>query len=238
MVAHDPIESALKVRELRKAFGPHVVLDGVSFDVAPGAIAVLCGANGAGKSTLLRCLAGLASFTGSAHVAGRVLDGSADARRRISYVPQTVGLPETGTVGELITLVARLRDADPRDLALPDGFLPPVERRLGVLSGGQRQRVVLAAAFLGGPPVLLLDEPAANLDDGGRDDLWHAVHTLTAMGTAVLVASPSPADLAGIADELIELHGGRIVGRTPMGLRPVSDPVRTETVARRRERSA
>jgi ABC-type multidrug transport system ATPase subunit len=205
----------LEVDRLHKAYREHVVLDDVSFALPRGCIAALSGSNGSGKSTLLRCLAGLATYAGTARLDGAVLDGSTQARRLVSYVPQTVVLRESASVAETVRLFATIRGVALADVDLPDGFLPPPDRLIGVLSGGQRQRVVLAAALLGSPRLLLLDEPAANLDDEGREALWSVLVARAAEGTAALIATPYPADLDGIADRQVGLMGGRV--RPPVG---------------------
>jgi ABC-type multidrug transport system ATPase subunit len=207
----------LVVEDLRKGYGRHQVLDGASFEVAPGTVTALAGPNGTGKSTLLRCLAGLAGCQGSAVIGSQVLDGSPAHRRRIGYVPQRVSLPESGTVGEVLTLFSRLRGASLDSMPFPPGFVPPPERRVGVLSGGQQQRVVLAAALLGAPRLLLLDEPSANLDEEGREQLWRVLRELADEGAAVLVASPSPSDLAGVADRELVVEEGRVSQRPTWG---------------------
>jgi ABC-type multidrug transport system ATPase subunit len=209
-----PRESLLTVQDVSKAYGPVTVLDDVSFTLRPGTVTVLSGPNGAGKSTLLRCLAGTARHRGQAHVRGVALDGSPTAQALLAYVPQRVDLPEVATVGEVLALFARLR----RTTAVadvPDGFLPAADRRIGALSGGQRQRVVLAAATLGDPALLLLDEPAASLDNAGRAALWALVHARTQAGAAALVASPSPAELGAVADSELALDAGRVVHHGP-----------------------
>jgi ABC-type multidrug transport system ATPase subunit len=201
---------------LSKAYGPHIVLDEVTMRVSPGEIAVVSGSNGTGKSTLLRCVAGLIPFRGQAQVAGLPVDGRRAVRRLIGYMPQSVQLPENVTVGEVVAFFARLRGADPKPVDLPEGFLPAAERPIGILSGGQRQRVALAVALLGRPRLLLLDEPVANLDELGREGFWQTLRELSAEGTAALIASPMPSDLAGIADRAIVLDDGRVVFDGPM----------------------
>jgi ABC-type multidrug transport system ATPase subunit len=207
---------ALLTEALSKSYGPHAVLDQVSMRVSPGEIAVVSGSNGTGKSTLLRCIAGLTPFRGTAEVCGLPVDGRRAVRRLIGYMPQSIQLPESVTVGEVVAFFARLRGADPEVEHLPEGFLPAAERPIGILSGGQRQRVALAVALLGRPRLLLLDEPVANLDELGREGFWQTLRDLSSEGTTALIASPMPSDLAGIADRAIVLDDGRVVFDGPM----------------------
>lgn len=202
---------ALEVIGLSKAYGEHRVLQDVTIRVAPGEIVVVSGGNGAGKSTLLRCLAGLQRFEGRARVGGLELDGSPAVRRLIGYVPQAVQLPEHASVGEVLGFFAALRGVPPRIPDLPEGFLPAPERTIGVCSGGQRQRVALAVALLGEPRLLLLDEPVANLDEPAREAFWDLVRERARAGASFLIASPTPADLIGVAGRAVVLTDGRVV---------------------------
>lgn len=128
------------------------------------------------------------------------------------------------TVGEVIAFFARLRGVSvrrPADLAsavpLPDGFLPTLERPIGALSGGMRRRVALGAALLGSPPLVLLDEPAASLDEEHSHSLWETLQALRAAGGTALIAMPLLVtsmlrhDLAGVADRAVMLDHGRVV---------------------------
>ena len=234
----------LEIRNVKKSFGEHVVLDNVSLQVARGDIALIVGANGSGKSTLLRCVAGLTGFEGTARILGA--DPRAAARRGlIGYLPQLVALPEAVTVGEVIAFFARLRRVDvgsPAELAaavpLPDGFLPSLERPIGALSGGMRRRVALAAAIIGTPPLVLLDEPAASLDEEHSTSLWETMQALRAAGGTALIAMPLLVtslmrhDLATVADRAVLLEQGRVVHdgsveslrpTQRLGARPLSD---------------
>lgn len=213
----------LEIHGVKKAFGEHVVLDDVSLQLKKGDIALLVGANGSGKSTLLRCVAGLTAFEGKVRVLGA--DPRSAARRGlIGYLPQLVALPESVTVSEVIAFFARLRGVrlrGPVDFAaalpLPDGFLPPLERPIGALSGGMRRRVALAAAIIGSPPLVLLDEPAASLDEEHSASLWDSLQALRAAGGTALIAMPLLVtsllrhDLAGVADRAVLLENGRVV---------------------------
>ncbi len=214
----------LQVEDLSKSFGSWS-LDDVSFALPPGRIASLAGANGSGKSTVLRCIAGLTRFEGTVRVCGVTVDGGVEARRQLAYVPQTVSLPATATIGEVLELFARLRGTDLDGLPVPDGFLRPWSTRIGTLSGGHRQRVALAAAFVGSPRLLLLDEPVANLDEEGRSVFWELLSHLRDQGATALVAAPALSSGApvAIADHAIQLSDGRLVSSGPV-LRVVDEP--------------
>jgi len=213
----------LEIRGVSKAFGEHVVLDEVSLELRRGDIALIVGANGSGKSTLLRCIAGLTAFEGSAHILG-LNPRSAARRGLIGYLPQLVALPESVTVGEVIAFFARLRGVSvrtPDELAaavpLPDTFLPSLDRPIGALSGGMRRRVALAAAIIGSPPLVLLDEPAASLDEEHSASLWETMQALRAAGGTALIAMPLLVtsllrhDLARVADRAVLLDHGRVI---------------------------
>jgi ABC-type multidrug transport system ATPase subunit len=213
----------LETHGVRKSFGKRVVLDDVSLQLEKGDIALLVGANGSGKSTLLRCVAGLTAFDGTARVLG-VDPRSAARRGLIGYLPQLVALPESVTVGEVITFFARLRGVSvrrPADLdaavSFPDGFLPSPELAIGALSGGMRRRVALTAALIGSPPLVLLDEPDASLDEEHSTSLWETLQALRAAGGTALIAMPLLVtsllrhDLAGVADRAALLDHGRVV---------------------------
>lgn len=222
MSARDACEVILETLGLSKSYGPHPVLEGISLSVESGTITVVSGANGTGKSTLLRCVAGLTPFKGTARVCGLPVDGKKAVRRLVGYLPQNVALPDAVTVGEVMAFFAKLRGVEGDDSGLPEGFLPAAERSIGILSGGQRQRVALAVALLGRPRLLLLDEPVANLDEHGREGFWETLRTLREDGVAALVASPTPADLAGVADRAVVLDEGRVAFDGPMdGPHPV-----------------
>ncbi len=208
--ATKPPAPLFSVTGLRKTYGAKVVLDGVDLVIESGTRAAVTGPNGSGKSTLLRCLAGLAGHQGETLVEGVPVTR---ARSRLGYLPQSVGLPEWATVGEVLQLFARLRRADPADTPLPQGFLPHVDTPVRVLSGGQAQRVALTVALLGSPSVLLLDEPAANLDDSGREMLWHALDQMVGLGGAVLIATPSGPETRPMADRVLELSRGKLEER-------------------------
>jgi len=223
----------LQIRGVSKSYADQVVLDDVSIELRKGDIALLVGANGSGKSTMLRCVAGLTSFEGTVRVLGAD-PRSADGRGLIGYLPQLVALPEPVTVGEVIGFFARLRAISVRSpeefasaVPLPAGFLPALASPIGSLSGGMRRRVALAVALLGSPPLVLLDEPAASLDEEHTASLWETLQALRAAGGTALIAMPLMVtsllrhDLASVADRAVLLDQGRVVHDGPVdSLRP------------------
>jgi ABC-type multidrug transport system ATPase subunit len=218
----------LEVRSLSKSFRGRPVLTDVSFGVDAGSVVAVTGSNGTGKSTLLRCLAGLSRCSGDIRLDGHPVAAAA-GRGDVAYLPQHTDLPEWATGTELLDLFGRLRGAGAAPEAVPPGFLPDLNARVGTLSGGQRRRLALAGALAGNPPLLLLDEPAANLDDAGTAGLWHLLAALRDRGAAVLVATPSPAEFDGPADRLLVLGDCGLADDRP--LRRSGASLAVETVA-------
>lgn len=220
--------SGLDVVALSKAYRRRPVLRDVDLTVAEGTVLAVTGSNGSGKSTLLRCIAGLASHRGQVAFRGVPM---ARMRSHVGYLPQAPGLPGWATVDETIDFFRRLRGADDRP-PVPTGFLPDGDRRIGVLSGGQRQRVAIAVALLGDPAVLLLDEPAANLDDDARGTLWQLLSRAAEAGTTILITTPKDADLGDLPTRTVRIVDGAIAetrSPNPISLTVVTDS--TEAVS-------
>jgi ABC-type multidrug transport system fused ATPase/permease subunit len=193
-------------------------LDGASLTLPPGQIVALAGPSGCGKSTLVAVLLGFVR-----PAAGRVTVGGVDLadldpdawRRHVAWVPQRPHL-FAGTIAENIRLAdpaasdgavrraARLAHAEAFVDALPDGFAARLGDGGAGLSAGQRQRIALARAFLRDAPLLLLDEPTANLDTESEAEVLEAVRTLAA-GRTVLLVAHRPA-LLRLADRVIHLE--------------------------------
>lgn len=211
---HAPV---VAVRDLTKRFGDRLVLDSVHFEVYPGEAVALWGPNGAGKTTILRCLLGRTTFTGTVTVFGRspLRDGAA-VRAQIGYVPQQLPLLDF-SVGELVTTVAQLR-GEALDRAWERlatfGLQHTWQQPVRTLSGGMQQRLALALATIGDPPLLLLDEPTANLDAQARDELLAVLEQLRTEGRTILFASHRPDDIWRIATRVLRVEGGRVVAES------------------------
>jgi ABC-2 type transport system ATP-binding protein len=175
-----------------------VVLSDVSIMFAQGVTAVV-GPNGVGKSTLLRTLVGLQRpFGGRVLVDGVDVFGRGGAilntyLRRVGWLPQDPGLPSRITARRLVTHAAWLKTIPPEDYAREvDAALELADvaelsdRRLGELSGGQRRRVSLAAALVGGPDVIVVDEPTVGLDPLQRHQFLDRLRALAAQRVVVL----------------------------------------------------
>jgi len=205
----------ISARGLVKAFGAHRVLDGLDLVVQPGERVALLGLNGAGKTTLMRCLLGLVPFEGELEVAGLdVRRAAREARGRLGYVPQRVPQLE-GSLAEMVSFFSQLRGSSQAkvetrleqfDLSLSSHGAKPVR----ALSGGMLQKVLLALALGEHVPLLLLDEPTANLDPRARREFVQTLRQVD-RSTTVFLASHRLADVEALADRLIVLHGGRLV---------------------------
>ena len=193
---------ALEITGLKKSYGQHAVLRGVSLCVGGGETVALLGANGAGKTTLLECAEGLRKPD-----AGRVT-----VRGRAGVQLQRAALPGALRAMEAVTLCAKWKRA-PVDSSLlcALGVTEFAKSPCAALSTGQQRRLHLAMALTGSPGLLFLDEPTAGLDPQGRAALHELLQKLRAAGTAILLASHDMAEVSALCTRIAVLHQGRIV---------------------------
>jgi ABC-type multidrug transport system ATPase subunit len=205
----------IQIADVHKRYGRSTVLGGVSFDVRAGQSVALWGSNGAGKTTLIRCMLGLINFEGQIRVAGLdVRTEGKRVRRLLGYVPQELAFYDDFRVIEASRYMARLRGADVGgcEAGLANlGLLAHARKRVRELSGGMKQRLALSVALLNDPPLLVLDEPTSNLDSAGRDSLMQLLLDLKAAGKSILFISHRPEEVAGLADRVLTLEGGRVL---------------------------
>ncbi len=207
----------VEVRELSKSYGAIRAIDGVSFDVQPGQAVALLGPNGSGKTTTLRSVAGLVRpDSGTITVCG--VDLRRDyrrARQQFSYLPQHASFPANVTVREVAEFHARLRGIDGERVvaALREAGITETEeeRMVGELSGGMRQRLSLAVAGIPPVPLLLLDEPTANLDPEAALRLRDLARRWGEEGRSLLFATHVLKDVEELADKVVVLVSGRAV---------------------------
>lgn len=204
----------IEIEGLGKRFGATRVLNDVSFTAGEGEVIALLGPNGAGKTTLLKCMLGLLRYEGAIHIGG--LDARSfgkEARRLIGYLPQAPAFPAHLSAGDALEYYADLRglrgeDIDARIAMV--GLTPHIDKRVSELSGGQRQRLGLAVALLGDPPLLLLDEPVANLDPEGRRIFADLMAEMRGQGRTVLLSTHVFDGLERIASRALVLVDGKV----------------------------
>ena len=208
----------ITIESVTKTYGTFTAVDHVSFTASPGRVTGFLGPNGAGKSTTLRIVVGLTPATsGTAHVCGRqfaelpnpglqvgvLLDASAQhagrtGREILTLAQRIMGLP-SGRVEEMLEVVS----------------LSPAEsdRRVRDYSLGMRQRLGIAAALLGEPEVLILDEPANGLDPAGIRWMRDLLRDYANGGATVLLSSHLLHEIEVVADDLVVIGNGRIVAQ-------------------------
>src|ERR1700730_15792036 len=208
----------INLNRLSKRYGSHTAVDGVSFSCPPGTVTGFLGPNGAGKSTTMRMIVGLTppssgsatvhgvpyrSLLNPARQVGLLLDASAQpagrtGRETLAVSAQTIGIGRH-RVDEMLQLV-NLSDA-------------AANRRVGNYSLGMRQRLRLAAPLLGGPDVLILDEPEDGLDPDGIFWMRGLLREFADRGGTVLLSSHLLHEVEAVADRLVIINGGRIAAQ-------------------------
>jgi ABC-2 type transport system ATP-binding protein len=207
--------SAISVRELRKSYGEHQAVRGISFEIAEGEVFGLLGPNGAGKTTTVEILEGYrARDGGEVDVLGfDPAAASTQFRQRIGVVLQQSQLFSTLTVRETHSLFAgyyeHARDVDEViDLV---GLTPKRDARVKTLSGGQKRRLDLGVALVGDPDLIFLDEPTTGFDPAARRAAWDMIRSLRSLGKTILLTTHYLDEAEQLADRLAVLLEGRII---------------------------
>jgi ABC-2 type transport system ATP-binding protein len=206
---------AVELHDLTKSFGDVLAVDEVSAVALPGEVTALLGPNGAGKTTTLRMLLGLvAPSSGTATFGGRRYDELTDPVRRVGAVLEASGCHPGRTALDHLRVLAtasRLPKDTPTRVLAETGLAADARRRVGEFSLGMRQRLGLAAAMLGDPDVLVLDEPTNGLDPPGVRWLRGYVRRLADEGRTVLVSSHALSEVEQTADHVLVLAHGRLL---------------------------
>ncbi|MFJ2813237.1 MULTISPECIES: ABC transporter ATP-binding protein [unclassified Streptomyces] len=217
---HPPTAPAIHVQGIEKKFRHNYALRGVELQVATGEVRALLGPNGAGKTTLVKVLTTLIKpDAGVAQVNG--WDVTAEPKR----VRSSIGMAgQYATVDGVLTgfenlfLIAKLRGAGRRgarrvadDLLARFRLTEAAGRPAATYSGGMRRRLDLAAALVGSPPLVILDEPTTGLDPEARLDTWDAVGELVADGTTILLTTQYLEEADRLADRITVIDQGRVV---------------------------
>ena len=223
----------LQFENVAKAFGGTQALKGVSFGVSRGEVVALLGENGAGKSTLIKVLGGIvAADGGTVTIDGEPYRHRADERQRVAFVHQDLGLVEWMTVSENMALArgfprrgffgglgaidwprAEMRAAEA--LALVGGRIDP-SRRVRSLSRTEKSLVAIARALVVDCDFLVLDEPTASLPADEVERLFEAIRQLRGCGVGMIYVSHRLDEIFRIADRVVVMRDGRLVGEKPV----------------------
>ncbi|MFI6938915.1 ABC transporter ATP-binding protein [Streptomyces sp. NPDC050418] len=212
--------TSIEVTALTKEYGSTRAVDGLSFTVEPGKVTGFLGPNGAGKSTTMRLVLGLDRPTsGTATIGGRTYASLPDPLRQVGALldAQNAHASRTGRNHLRALAVGNGLPAARVDEVLEQtGLASAAGRRIKTYSLGMRQRLGIAAALLGDPPVIMLDEPSNGLDPEGIIWIRELLRRLAREGRTVLVSSHLMNETASFADHLVVLGRGRLLADTPM----------------------
>lgn len=208
----------IEVSHLTKQYGNHLAVDDVSFTVADGQICGLLGPNGAGKSTIMNILTGYLSATsGQVTVAGHPLPEEADAAKAcVGYLPEQPPLYPEMTVQEYLTFAAELKGVKKAErkeqvcrAARRTGLEAVLPRLIRSLSKGYKQRVGIAQALLGGPKLIILDEPTVGLDPAQVIEIRKLIRELGRAHTVIL-SSHILSEVQAVCQQILILSKGHL----------------------------
>jgi ABC-2 type transport system ATP-binding protein len=215
---HAMSDATIEVAGLRKRFGSTLALDGMTFTVSPGQITGFVGPNGAGKSTTMRVILGLdAPEAGHALIGGRPYQGLRRPLTQVGALLDAAALQPSRTGRNHLLWLAHSQGLGPRrvdEVIAQSGLQKAARRKAGGYSLGMRQRLGIAAAMLGNPPVLMLDEPFNGMDPEGIVWMRGFLAVLARQGRAVLVSSHLMSELQETADHVVIVGRGRVIADT------------------------
>ena len=195
------MSSAIQVKDLKKSYGNHVVLKGLTFNVEQGEIFAFLGVNGAGKTTTLECMEGLRKYDG----------GTIAINGKMGIQLQSASLPEHIKVIEAVRLFAKWNKTAINQAMLADlGINELAKKQYFQLSTGQKRRLHLALALIGNPDIIFLDEPTAGLDVEGRISLHNQIRQLKKLGKTIILASHDMTEVESLCDRIAILTNGNI----------------------------
>ncbi|GAA4908123.1 polar amino acid transport system ATP-binding protein [Nonomuraea thailandensis] len=228
------MKPVLSVRNVRKRFGDHVALDGVSLDVHEGEVVTVIGPSGSGKSTLVRCVHQLEAIDGGAMYLDGELLGHEFHRGHLRPLPDRRVAAQRGRMGmvfQQFNLFAHwsvLRNLTEAQVAVHGrttgrareealrllervGLAGKADAHPGQLSGGQQQRVAIARALATGPRIMLFDEPTSALDPELVDEVLSVVRDLAAGGMTMIIVTHEMSFAREVADRCVFMEHGRVV---------------------------
>jgi ABC-2 type transport system ATP-binding protein len=209
------MDATIEVTGLRKRFGPAAALDGLSFTVTPGHVTGFAGPNGAGKSTTMRVILGLdAPDEGTALIEGKPYRSLRHPLNHVGSLLDAAALHPSRSARNHLLWLAHSQGLAARrvDQVIEQvGLTSAARRKAGGYSLGMRQRLGIAAALLGDPPIIMLDEPFNGMDPEGIVWMRGFLRSLAAEGRAVLVSSHLMSELQDTADHLVVVGRGKAI---------------------------
>jgi ABC-2 type transport system ATP-binding protein len=212
------MEATIEVSGLRKRFGPALALDGMTFTVNPGQVTGFVGPNGAGKSTTMRVILGLdAPDQGAALVGGRPYHQLKHPLRQVGALLDAGALQPGRKARNHLLWLAHSQGLGAQrvdQVVAESGLRDVIRRKAGGYSLGMRQRLGIAAAMLGDPAILMMDEPFNGMDPEGIIWMRGYLRGLAAQGRAILVSSHLMSEVEDTADHLVVVGRGQVVADT------------------------
>ncbi len=209
------MEATIEVTGLRKRFGHTMALDGMTFSVLPGQVTGFVGPNGAGKTTTMRVVLGLdAADEGAALVSGQPYRTLRHPLSQVGALLEAGALQPSRSARNHLLWLAHSQGLDARrvdEVVEQAGLRSVIRRKAGGYSLGMRQRLGIAAALLGDPPVLMMDEPFNGMDPEGIVWLRGFLRALAAEGRAVFVSSHLMSELQDTADHIVVIGRGKVI---------------------------
>jgi ABC-2 type transport system ATP-binding protein len=212
---------AVEVVDLVKRYGRTTAVDGLTFVAERGAVTAILGPNGAGKTSTIEICEGFRQADGGTVRVLGLPPSRPELRARVGVMPQGGGVPPAMRGGEWLRLVARFhaRPLDPAALLERLGLSAHARTPYRRLSGGQQQRLSLAAAVIGRPELVFLDEPTAGMDPQARRACWDLVAALRESGVSVVLTTHFMDEAEKLSDHVVIIDHGRVVAEgTPAEL--------------------
>ena len=210
---------AVEISGLVKRYGPATAVDGLTLTAARGAVTAILGPNGAGKTTTIEICEGYRrQDQGTVQVLG-MTPGCDELRPRVGVMLQSGGIPPAVPAREFLALLSRFHShpVDPGDLLDLVGLTSVARTPYKRLSGGQQQRLSLAAAVIGRPELVFLDEPTAGMDPQARHATWELISALRTAGVSVILTTHFMDEAERLSDHVAIIDHGRMVAEGTPG---------------------
>jgi Cu-processing system ATP-binding protein len=205
----------IKIKNLTKYFGNAKALDNLNIEIIKSEAAALWGSNGAGKTTLIRCLLGVIPFNGEILINNKnLIADDKEIKKLIGFIPQEISLQDNLSVDETINFYSQIKKTSISSIGRWIEILGInnfKEKQIKELSGGMKQKLALSIALLGNPPILLLDEPTANLDLKSREDFLYLLSLLKKEGKTILFSSHRIEEVLSFADRVLVIDNGNLI---------------------------